>query len=54
VEILRNIKRRKLRSFQPIVLVTHDTDIAGHARRQIRLKDGKVLTDEKVGEAVPV
>ena len=37
-----------------IVLVTHDTDIAGHATRQIRLKDGKVLTDEKVGEAVPV
>ncbi len=33
-----------------IVLVTHDTDIAGQARRQIRLKDGKVLTDERLGE----
>jgi ABC-type lipoprotein export system ATPase subunit len=33
-----------------IVLVTHDTDIAAHAKRQIRLKDGKVLTDERVGE----
>src|SRR2546423_3180779 len=31
-----------------IVLVTHDTDIAGQARRQIRLKDGKVLTDKRV------
>ena len=33
-----------------IVLVTHDTDIAGQARRQIRLKDGKVLTDERLAE----
>src|SRR2546422_3676346 len=36
------------------VLVTHDTDIAGQATRQIRLKDGKVLTDERVGEGIPV
>jgi putative ABC transport system ATP-binding protein len=34
-----------------IVLVTHDVDIAAQARRQIRLKDGKVLTDERIGEA---
>ena len=33
-----------------IVLVAHDPDIAAHAKRQIRLKDGKVLTDERVGE----
>jgi ABC-type lipoprotein export system ATPase subunit len=33
--------------------VTHDLDVAAHSNRQIRLKDGKVLTDERV-EAVPV
>src|SRR5437660_11849527 len=37
-----------------IVIVTHDVDIANQARRQIRLKDGKVLTDERVEEKVPV
>ena len=36
-----------------IVLVTHDLDIASQAARQIRLKDGKVLSDELVGEKVP-
>ena len=48
------LKRLNTEDQVTIVLVTHDTDIAGHARRQIRLKDGKVLTDEKVGEAVLV
>ena len=30
---------------QTIVLVTHGQDIAGHARRQVHLKDGKVERD---------
>jgi putative ABC transport system ATP-binding protein len=28
-----------------IVLVTHEEDIAAHARRIVRLRDGKVLSD---------
>jgi hypothetical protein len=32
----------------PIVPITHDLDISGQASRQIRLKNGKVLTDERV------
>ncbi len=31
-----------------IVVVTHDLDIAKEAKRQIRLKDGKVVVDEPV------
>jgi ABC-type lipoprotein export system ATPase subunit len=46
------LKRLNTEDQVTIVLVTHDTDISAQARRQIRLKDGKVLTDEKVGEAV--
>ena len=31
-----------------IIVVTHDLDVAAHAKRRIRLKDGKVLADERV------
>jgi ABC-type lipoprotein export system ATPase subunit len=51
VDLLKQLNRE---DGVTIVLVTHDLDIAGQASRQIRLKDGKVLSDEKVGEAVPV
>ncbi len=29
-----------------LILVTHEDDIAAHARRQIRLRDGRVVSDE--------
>ena len=32
---------------QTIVLVTHEHDIAAHARRQIHLRDGKIERDER-------
>ncbi len=29
-----------------LILVTHEDDVAAHARRQIRLRDGRVVSDE--------
>jgi putative ABC transport system ATP-binding protein len=49
VDLLKRLNREEQVT---IVIVTHDLDIAGQANRQIRLKDGKVLSDEKVDEKV--
>jgi ABC-type lipoprotein export system ATPase subunit len=51
IDLLKQLNREEKVT---IVLVTHDLDIAAQASRRIRLKDGKVLSDEKVGEALPV
>jgi putative ABC transport system ATP-binding protein len=37
-----------------IVLVTHEEDIAAHARRVVRLFDGRILDDRKGAGVVPV
>ena len=34
-----------------LIVVTHDADIGGRARRRIRLADGKVVADEAAGRA---
>ena len=34
-----------------MVVVTHEEDIAARARRVVRLLDGKIVVDEKVGES---
>jgi ABC-type lipoprotein export system ATPase subunit len=51
VDLLKRLNREDQVT---IVLVTHDLDIAAQASRHIRLKDGRVLSDERVVEAVPV
>ena len=33
-----------------IVLVTHEPDIAAHARRQVRFLDGHIVSDVLTGE----
>jgi putative ABC transport system ATP-binding protein len=45
VDLLKRLNREDKVT---IVLITHDLDIASQASRQIRLKDGKVLTDERI------
>jgi putative ABC transport system ATP-binding protein len=39
------------RSGNTIILVTHESDIANHAHRVIRLLDGRISSDEKVQKA---
>ena len=36
-----------------VILVTHEADIARHARRQVHLRDGVIESDEKVMASVP-
>ncbi len=33
-----------------IIMITHESDIASHAKRVIHIKDGKIIKDEKNGE----
>jgi putative ABC transport system ATP-binding protein len=49
IDLLKRLNREEQVT---IVIVTHDLDIAKQATRQIRLKDGKVLTDDRLAEAV--
>jgi putative ABC transport system ATP-binding protein len=48
------LKRLNQEEQVTIVIVTHDLDIAKLASRQIRLKDGRVLTDEKTSAGAAV
>ncbi len=36
-----------------LILVTHEDDVAAHARRQIRLRDGRVVSDESSASGPP-
>src|SRR6185295_17416798 len=40
------------RSGRTILLITHEADVAAHARRLIHLIDGRVVTDERRAEVV--
>jgi putative ABC transport system ATP-binding protein len=44
LDTLQELNRRHGRT---IILITHEPDIAEHANRIIRLRDGKIISDEK-------
>jgi putative ABC transport system ATP-binding protein len=50
VALLQRINREEKVT---IVVVTHDLDLAAKTGRQIRLKDGRVISDEVVAPATP-
>lgn len=44
---------RLSRQGRTIVLITHEEDIAQHARRLIRLRDGQIIADEATAAEIP-
>jgi ABC-type lipoprotein export system ATPase subunit len=53
-QLVALLKRLNTEDQVTIIVVTHDLDVAAQAGRQIRLKDGRVVADERVGAPVPV
>lgn len=43
-QVLKNLNNQEKIT---VVIVTHDLDLAGEARRIIKMKDGKIISDEK-------
>ena len=50
--IIMNILQKLNDQGRTIILVTHETDTANHAKRIIRIKDGKLVADEAVRQRV--
>ncbi len=49
VEIIELFKELH-RQGQTIIVVTHEEDVAGHAQRIVRLRDGKIISDHPTSE----
>ena len=51
-EIMAILDRLNKEQGITIILVTHETDIAGYAEREVVIKDGRVLTDRQTSSGV--
>jgi putative ABC transport system ATP-binding protein len=45
-----NLFRRLTESGMTVVLVTHAPDVAAHARRLLRVRDGRIVEDRPTAE----
>jgi len=49
---LANIKNNFLKNFYigdtAIIIITHEMNVARHAKRIIQIRDGKVISDDKI------
>jgi len=52
-EIMAIFQRLNAERGITIILVTHEHDIARHARRIVRIADGRVVEDQPVSTPVP-
>lgn len=50
-QLVELLKRLNQEDQLTVVLVTHDLDVAAQAKREIRLKDGRVVSDRMIGVA---
>jgi ABC-type lipoprotein export system ATPase subunit len=48
---IMNLFHRLTESGMTVVLVTHEPDVAAHARRLLRVRDGRIVEDRAVAEA---
>jgi putative ABC transport system ATP-binding protein len=52
-ELIDVVRRANREHGVTVVIVTHDLDLAARTDRRVRLSDGTVLADERVGEPAP-
>jgi putative ABC transport system ATP-binding protein len=48
---IMNLFRRLTESGMTVVLVTHEPDVAAHAKRLLRVRDGRIVEDRAIAEA---
>jgi putative ABC transport system ATP-binding protein len=52
VEIMASFERI-WKAGNTVIVVTHEAEIAAHARRVVRMRDGKIESDVRSGEPAP-